>query len=728
MNMRYSKIYALLLAAMVTAGSVSTAMAQSGSPKVHGNVYGGGNAADVGADATVNITGGQIGGSTVNAEHGNVFGGGKGQNTTVKGDVSVNIGKAPEGSVTTYTGTGIVKGSVYGGSALGYVNANTTKGTDGNVTDHTANTDKTTQVNVFKGTVKENVYGGGRGEKTTSNDISATSASAVTVTIGANATEAAPAIDGSVYGGSDANGVLESDVTLHILNGTIGKETTESSTTTISGGNVYGGGLGLPTLVQGSVTVNIGAAGTTPTGTANILGDVYGGSAKGKVNATKGGTAASPTYSNPNSKTTQVNLYSNTGVRNVYGGGHGLDGASADVYGDVEVNIGATDGASTPTYTGNATINGSVYGCNNANGSPQGNVTVNVYKTAHTEKDVVSCTDNDATYAIDKVFGGGNEASYNPTGATNQAQVHIFTCDNTVKTVYGGGNAANATDVGVTIDGGRFNRVFGGGNGEDSSKPAANISGSATTEVHGGYYDQVFGGSNSRGDVNSASLTLDNTSSCGDLVINNSFGGANAAVITGDVETTLICSSDPNSNFSIGSFYGGSNMADIKGNVTLNVYGGTYTNVFGGSRGESDSPANIIDNPNTPETEGNVTLNLYGGNITNAFGGSDVNGNITGKITVNVLDYQSNTCPLSITNIYGAGNLTAYTPNKVSDKVISSPEVNVIHMKEGSSITGNVYGGGKGDPGHNALVTANPIVNIGYDADNTSMSSLVTSA
>lgn len=716
MNMRYSKIYALLLAAMVTAGSVSTATAQSG-PTVHGNVYGGGNAADVGADATVNITGGQIGGSTVNAEHGNVFGGGKGQNTTVKGDVSVNIGKAPEGSVTTYTGTGIVKGSVYGGSALGYVNANTTKGTDGTVTAHTANTDKTTQVNVFKGTVKENVYGGGRGDA--DNSIAAMSASAVTVTIGANATEATPTIDGSVYGGSDANGILESDVTLHILNGTIGKA---GEGTSFTGGNVYGGGLGLPTLVQGSVTVNIGAADTTPTGTANILGDVYGGSAKGKVNATKGGTAENPTYSNPNSKTTQVNLHSNTGVRNVYGGGHGLDGASADVYGDVEVNIGATDGASTPTYTGNATINGSVFGCNNANGSPQGDVTVNVYKTAQTEKEAAAYTSSDATYAIEQVFGGGNEANYNPLETTNKAQVHIFTCLNTVKTVYGGGNAANGTNVGVTIDGGRFNRVFGGGNGEDSSKPAANISGSAITQVHGGYYDQVFGGSNIRGDVNSASLTLDNTSSCGDLVINNSFGGANAAVITGDVETTLICSSDPNSNFSIGSFYGGSNMADIDGSVTLNVYGGAYINVFGGSKGDLASlgTGHITKAANI---SGDVTLNLYGGTITNAYGGSDVNGNITGKITVNVLDYQSNTCPLSITNIYGAGNLTTYTPDKVSDEVISSPEVNVIHMKEGSSITGNVYGGGKGDADHNALVTANPIVNIGYDA--TTMSSLI---
>ena len=714
---------------------VATMMLTSGNAMadgvvVKGNVYGGGNAADVGANATVNISGGQIGDNQIDGDHGNVFGGGKGPTTTVVGKVEVNIGKkvVVENNVATvtYSDNGTVKGSVYGGSAFGAVNG--TKGTDWDEDNldkiSLTSDDMTTAVNIYAGTVNGNVYGGGRGEKTSSSDIAAKSFGAVTVIIGDANVNMNITVDGNVYGGSDVNGVLKNNVRVDVFRGTIGKSTTENGTTTITGGNVYGGGLGLPTLVQGSVMVNIGAPGTTPTGTANILGDVYGGSAKGKVNATKGGTAENPTYSNPNSKTTQVNLYSNTGVRDVYGGGHGLDGASADVYGDVTVNIGATDGASTPTYTGNATINGSVFGCNNASGSPQGDVTVNVYKTAQTEKEAAAYTSSDATYAIDQVFGGGNEASYTPLGTTNKAQVHIFTCLNTVKTVYGGGNAANGTNVGVTIDGGRFNRVFGGGNGEDSSKPAANISGSAITQVHGGRYDQVFGGSNSRGDVNSASLTLDNTSSCGDLVINNSFGGANAAEITGDVETTLICSSDPNSTFSIGSFYGGSNQADIKGNVTLNVYGGTYENVFGGSKGTSSKAANIVDNPNTTDvTEGNVTLNLYGGTITNAFGGSDVNGNITGKITINVLDYQSNTCPLSVTNIYGAGNLTAYTPNEVNNNVITSPEVNVIHMKDGSSITGSVYGGGKGDADHNALVTANPIVNIGYDA--TTMSSLI---
>ena len=71
MNMKYSKIYALLLATMVTAGVATTqdAAAQTSTGvRIGGSVYGGGNAADVKVNTIVNI-----GGGTVN---GNVYGGG----------------------------------------------------------------------------------------------------------------------------------------------------------------------------------------------------------------------------------------------------------------------------------------------------------------------------------------------------------------------------------------------------------------------------------------------------------------------------------------------------------------------------------------------------------------------------------------------------------------------------------------------------------------------------
>ena len=323
---------------------------------------------------------------------------------------------------------------------------------------------------------------------------------------------------------------------------------------------------------------------------------------------------------------------------------------------------------------------------------------------------------NDASqhYALKAVYGGGNLASYVPMD-DKSTTVNIHTCYNSIEDVYGGGNAA---DVGckslvnplqdsitantyLKIDGGRIKRVFGGGNGESTpsfTNPGANICGTATTAIHGGILNALFGGSNSKGDITTVALTLDNDGTCSDEFVVSLFGGANESDIRSDVTLTIGCGAG---NFE--EVYGGSNKADIiDGNVTLNILGGVIGSVYGGSKGTSTLAANI---------NGNVTLNLFGGTITNAFGGSNVNGNITGIITVNVEDTCQG-CPLNLTNVYGAGNLTAYTPDMVENKTPVSPIVNIKHIRQGTSITGNVYGGGYGTT---AVVTANPKVTIGDD-------------
>ena len=518
------------------------------------------------------------------------------------------------------------------------------------------------------------------------------------------------------------------------------------------GGNVFGGGN----------LANVGgnSAVLLDQQNAEVTGDVYGGGALANVGTN-------------NANTTTVTLLQGAVSGDVYGGGLGRvakdavlwtaeddrpDGVSvgdvktpavsaveALVNGVVTINIGSgtvdnVTGFATTT-SGSATIGGSVYGCNNVYGTPKDNVFVNIYQTAHTaanaypdpepsEEAMVTPAASTA-FAIKAVYGGGNQAAYAPVDNTKAALVHIYTCANTIQTVYGGGNAANATKVGVTIDGGRFDRVFGGGNGYSETgnhndptapnyNPGANISVSATTQIHGGLYRQVFGGSNQYGDVANASLTIDRTSPCSELIA-EAFGGANEADITGDVTTTLACG-----DVNIGTFYGGSNLADIiNGDVTLNVYGGTYTNVFGGSKGRAAVAADPEQGieavaAKVANIDGDVILNLYGGTMVNAFGGSDVNGNITGKITVNVLDFETPTCGLTVNNIYGGGRDAAYTPTTPG----AYPEVNIIHghITTVADEHGNVFGGGKGE---GAVVTSNPKVTIGYDA--TTMSSLVPS-
>ena len=490
------------------------------------------------------------------------------------------------------------------------------------------------------------------------------------------------------------------------------------------GGSVFGGGNLAP--VGRGTKVLIDQA------NAEVNGDVYGGGAKAEVDTLR---KASPMPTSVAADSVTITILQGSVGGDVYGGGLGNADTAANVYGPVFVNIGTGtvggDGFATST-SGSATISGSVYGCNNLNGTPKDNVFVNIYQTAHTTANTypdpepsladLATPAASTAYALTAVYGGGNQAAYSPVDDTKVAQVHVYTCLNTIETVYGGGNAADATKVALTIDGGRFDRVFGGGNGYSAAippnhtnssgadyNPGANISGSATTQIHGGLYRQVFGGSNQYGDVANASLIIDKTSNCDELIA-EAFGGANEADITGNVTTNLLCGG----NIRIGTFYGGSNAADIDGDVTLNVYGGTYSNVFGGSKGRSgNTPAD------SANITGDVTLNLFGGHMTNAFGGSDVNGNIAGSITVNMLDLEAVNCSLVVNNIYGGGRDAAYTPSTPG----AYPEVNLIHgsVTKNGDKGGNVYGGGFGAT---AIVTSTPTVNVGYDA---SMAALATS-
>ena len=644
--------------------------------KVTGGIYGGCNESGSVGAVTITLDGGTIGNSSNITDANVVFGGGYGHSTSTTGNVTVHL-------VNT-----IVYGNLYGGSALGQVNG----------------TSNTTNININGSNLHGTIFGGGMGEGTADATRATTNGSVVI-----NYNTANTSLTG-LYGGANVNGSVVDNIEVNV-NANVGTTGANNSR------DIFGGGLGAATATSGNVTVNIGD--NTNTSRPVIYGAVYGGSALGQVNATN--------------KTTTVNILSGTLHGNVYGGGLGQTGdenvAKGQVNGSVVVNIGTgTISQSTgfvSSTTGFATIDGSVYGCNNTNGSPKGNVTVNIYKTAHDNTNAVDYTSDDATYAIKEIFGGGNKAAYNPSASSNKATVHVYTCNNTVETIYGGGNAADATHVMLIIDGGRFDQIFGGGNGYSATgnhndpnaanyNPGANITGSATTQIHGGHYNKIFGGSNQCGDVASASLTLDTESGCNELEVGESFGGANEAVITGNVITTLACTEE--SAAVIGSFYGGSNKADIVGNVTLNVYGGTYTNVFGGSKGISGGVAANI--------TGDVTLNLYGGTIENAYGGSDANGNIGGKITVNVLN-NGGDCPLSVNNIFGGGNLTPYTPIYAvgQGETRISPIVNVIHgtISKKNGTGGNVYGGGKG---LSATVTSSPQVNIGYDA--ATMSTLLT--
>ncbi len=498
-------------------------------------------------------------------------------------------------------------------------------------------------------------------------------------------------------------------------------------------GSVFGGGNAAD--VSGNTTVLMDGSNAT------VVQDIYGGGAKADVGALNdAGTAATTT--------TTVTVLAGTVQRDVYGGGLGTSSEPAMVNSRVQVNIGKEEAG---VITGAATIQGNVFGCNNVNGTPKDTVQVDIWRTAHTVTNTVPVYANidemkaaitareEGTYedackhfAIQGVYGGGNEASYVPVHGTGVG-VYIHNCENTVKMVYGGGRAAaigaepgqhaNAT---VDIEGGHIDTIFAGGDGHTLQDPSlpwnattntyrpADINGNVYAGIHGGYYTAVFAGSNTSGTIlGDKKLTIDKTSPCSsqEELIGTLFGGGNKANIAGNSTLTIACGTGD-----FDEVYGGANMANIAGSVTLNIYGGTFKRVFGGSKGVSGGASADI--------TGDVTLNLYGGTIIDAFGGSNYNGNIGGTITVNVLDKVVTDCELHVTNLYGAGNETEYSP---SDRTIESPIVNVIHIinndnhGQSQGVSHDVFGGGLG---LTATVHANPVVNIGYDA--TSQASLLT--
>ena len=667
------------------AGVSSAATVTLTSGKVTSGVYGGCNASGSVGDVTIALNGGTVG-ATGSGNEADVYGGGLGAATTTTGNIGV-----------TLNGT-TVYGNLYGGSALGSVNASTSN---------------TATLTISSNTLHGSIYGGGKGDvagEEGHSNVTATSNGGVIINYNtANADLA------GLYGGANINGLVSGNIAVNVLAnvgaaavGTPGDPGYVAEQRI----DIFGGGLGENTSTSGDVTVNVGGLTLDDSGNPVIApviyGAIYGGSALGQVNDAV-------------TDVTTVNILSGTLHGNTYGGGLGETGGAnvtkGQVNGSVIVNIGTgtvdgTTGFATST-TGYATIDGSVYGCNNTNGSPKGDVTVNIYKTAHTTEDAVGYTGpSTPTYAIGNVFGGGRNADYSPvldegggTTSSKRATVHVYGCDNTIEDVFGGGDAAAAYGVQTIIDGGRFDRVFGGGNGETT---AANIGhGGTNLQVHGGKITTLFGGSNTQGTITgNMGISVDATGECAsDMYVDDFFCGNNLANI-GTSENPVNINATIGCGARFGNVYGGCNLADIYGNVELTIEGGIINNVYGGSKGrdaDDSDPSNPVA-AKAANITGNVTLNIYGGNIsTNAYGGSNINGDITGDITVN-MDWSqaSSDCnspsDLHVGNVYGGSNLAAYTGTGTA--------VNIKH----GTVSNSVFGGGRGA---SAIVTANTEVTIG---------------
>ena len=711
------------------------------------NVYGGNEITDVKGKSIVKMTGGTIGVPRTLEQVVKhpltcyLFGAGKGD------ERSRFYNYTNTGSVEVEISGGIIYGSVFGGSEDGHVTGNIkmdikpgaiigTWGTsyvDGNVfgggrgfsgnTLTAGNVGGNVTMNISGGNILGSIYGGGR---------LASVGTYLVETTDANYGKQIPDV------GDDKHG----HITINISGGTIGNDkeyiynpTAEQKAaipnTTFDyqnhlqyakGGNVFTGGMGRLYALDGKTVLSswqkLGQCKQTVlnmTG-GTVKSSVYGGGEIGIVaqSATvniNGGTVGTKIV-NPGDATQYYNFGS------VFGGGKGstdnIDGISVagTTQGDVEVHLNKT-----PSTKG-AIVN-QVFGCNDMNGSPKGDVTVHVYATQSPDKDNISTkpTKGTETFDVEAVYGGGNLAAYEPEGGKNttkSTKVIIDGCGLTsIRQVYGGGNAASTPATNVTVNGTyEVLELFGGGNGFDKlpdgkPNPGANVgyknytvyeqdsednwiakddpaydtkeertagnsaitygTGQASINVFGGTIHRVFGGSNTKGNVRQTAVTLlDENSGC-DFCVDEAYGGGKSAPM--DAEAKLLMACIPGLN----AAYGGAEAAAIQGNVTLNITNGTFDRVFGGN---------------------------------------NLSGTINGSITVNIEEIGCR--PIKIGELYGGGNQAGYsvygynadgTPKESGTKIYEDPQVNV---KSFTSI-GKVFGGGYGS---GATMVGNPTVNV----------------
>ena len=648
---------ALVTNTSVTIGDNTDA---SGGVKVKGSVFGGSENGFVQHNTSVSVQKGSTIGSD-GSTYGNVYGGGKGlSDFTAAGRVSESSTVAIE--------DGTIWGSVYGGGTYGYVKENVT-------------------VNVTGGEVKKDVYGGG----------------AMAHTNTANWTGSALV---NTYPYHEVTGLtVDESVVTGFFTESSGTYTkiTAADTKAAEGATYYRLADTKVSLTGGKIVGNAYGGGLGKLGVA-VAGVHY---TQEEIDAAQEGD---PAYG----KTTE-----NWKVEPV-AASDGAGAVKAMVYGDVSVNLGDESKTKATAFTishytdegyTDVVKSGRVFGCNNLNGSPKGNVTVTVYKTtgpegSRTDSDKKTSTNaSDHKYQLAAVYGGGNLADYIPAETSMKTKVKIMTCEVSVQEVYGGGNAAAVPATDVLVNGAwEINQVFGGGNGKDDyfldeewhTNPGANVGGDAITLLTGGYIHEAYGGSNSKGTISGDINISKGTGGECDLTVVELYGAGKDADVEGDLILVMGCSDTRTE-----AVYGCSMNANVKGNVELTITSGEYGKVFGGNNKSGAIFGHIIVNIEETGCTPIIIDELYGC-------GNDAAYSVYGYYqdgTIEGTDKPKYVARTSLTDEHAAVTFEGKPHTDPGENGYDDPEVNIYSCTR----IGKVFGGGYGA---GATVYGNPKVNI----------------
>ncbi len=606
---------------LVNVGTLSSS-SDEGKPTaftVYGNVYGGGEAGHVDAGGTtVNILSGTVQGS--------VFGGGKGATTSptagiVDGNTQVNIGDASLYDTPDYGPT--VNQYVFGGNDAGSSPLGTMQ-VDIYHTAHDATNECPTvtgltdeqKANYLSEAVASNtanyalkaVYGGGNRASTLTGDktkdgngnaanvlndkyitqrlnepswpVTLTRLSKVTIhDCDENTVQ-------YVYGGGKAADTYQNDVTIQggrvyraFAGGDGSEPGTKSDVVTnvaikVQGGIVAQvfGGSNTSGIIHGTTSINL----TRVSPCELINSETFGG---GNEAVGNGGT---------------IDLECGTSFMNFYGGAR-----NADINGDIILNVkggtydtifggnksgGTVDGNITVNITGGNIKN--VFGGNNLGGHVNGIITVNVALDPE-----YSCADG---LRLDRVYGGGNIAVYQPTNASAISPNVNIIRDTITTDIFGGGLGDGTAHPGSPVDNKDAGKLTGavyanprvviGGDGGtvartygDTVKVLGNVyGGGSAAPVHGNTEVLVQSSSTARWQLQHSSDAEhpDNVTILGKKVDGKQqggfvFGGGLGATATVNGDTKVTVTGDRTTVE--GNVYGGGNAGVVNGNTDVHI-------------------------------------------------------------------------------------------------------------------------------------------------------------